>query len=67
MLKRHPRPHVLIAAGLLGMGLYYVAMRLPHPGFMVTDMFQGLWYGICLGLELLGLYSFRRPSPCKAA
>lgn len=45
-----------IAIGLLGMGAYQIALRLPHPGMLESDLVHGLWFGICLGLELTGLY-----------
>jgi hypothetical protein len=61
ILSRQPRPFVLIAAGILGMGLYAVATRLPHPAILSNDFIQGTWYGLCLGIEILGLYLLRRP------
>lgn len=45
-----------IAIGLLGMGGYQVALRLPHFAVIEGDLVHGLWFGICLGLELIGLY-----------
>jgi hypothetical protein len=63
ILSRRPRPYVLIAAGLLGMGLYAVAMRFPHPAILSNDFVQGAWYGVCVGVEILGLYLLRKSEP----
>ncbi len=67
ILSRQPRPHVLIAAGLLGMSLYAVATRFPHSAILSNDFIQGTWYGICLGVETLGLYLLRETGSNHAA
>jgi hypothetical protein len=67
ILSRKPRPHVLIAAGLLGITLYAVVVRVSHPAVLANDFLQGAWYGACLGLELLGLYLLRKPGARHAA
>jgi hypothetical protein len=54
------RPYQLIAAGVLGIAAYAVAMRLFHPGWMASDLIHGLWYGVCLGIEILGLVMIRK-------
>jgi hypothetical protein len=45
-----------IAIGLLGMGAYQVALRLPHPAMLESDPVHGVWIGVCLGLEFTGLF-----------
>lgn len=50
------REFALIVIGLLGMGAYQVAFHVPHPVMIEGDLLHGLWFGICLGLELTGLY-----------
>lgn len=45
-----------IVIGLLGMGAYQVALHVPHPVMIESDLVHGLWFGICLGMELTGLY-----------
>jgi hypothetical protein len=71
LLNRQPRPYVLVAAGLLGIGLYAVAIRFWHPAILSNDLVQGVWYGLCVGVEILGLYLLRKspprnPSGCSA-
>ena len=66
ILKRQPRPHVFIATGLLGITLYAVVVRVSHPAFLANDFLQGTWYGACLGLEILGLYLFRKQGSRRA-
>jgi hypothetical protein len=48
-------PYALIALGLLGMFLYPRALPVDSPPFMRTDTFIGFVYGICLGVEILGV------------
>jgi hypothetical protein len=50
------RALVPIVIGLLGMAAYPMILRLGHPAMMENDFFHGLWFGICVGLELLGVY-----------
>jgi hypothetical protein len=45
-----------IVVGLFGMGAYQIVLHAPHPAMIESDMVHGLWFGICLGLELTGLY-----------
>jgi hypothetical protein len=45
----------LIVIGLLGMGAYQMILHLNHPVFMASDFIHGLWFGVSLGLEILGL------------
>lgn len=46
---------VLISSGLFGIGGHEVILRLFHSRFMGNDIAHGLWFGICLGLEIVGL------------
>jgi hypothetical protein len=52
----HLRALVLIAIGLIGMAGYQVLLHLKHPLFMGSDFVHGLWFGVFLGVELIGLY-----------
>jgi hypothetical protein len=49
------------------MSLYAVATRFPHSAVLSDDFVQGTWYGICLGIEILGLYLLRKPGSKHAA
>lgn len=57
-MKSNPRIGVLapIIIGLLGMGAYQIIVHLKHPAIIETDLFHGLWIGLCLGWEITGLY-----------
>jgi len=50
------RALALIAVGLVGIGAYQMILRLSHPTMMENDFFHGLWFGVCIGLEITGLY-----------
>ncbi|MDL2353720.1 MAG: hypothetical protein QFF03_00520 [Pseudomonadota bacterium] len=50
----------LLVIGLLGIGAYPLVVRAPHPALMDSDLFHGLWLGVCLGLELTGVYMLRK-------
>jgi hypothetical protein len=50
------REFVPIVVGLAGMGAYPVALHVPHPAMIEGDLVHGIWFGICLGIELIGLY-----------
>jgi hypothetical protein len=54
-LRRKPSPLVLIAAGLIGMGLLLLAEHFHLPIARAGDFASGLWFGVCLGVELLGV------------
>jgi TRAP-type C4-dicarboxylate transport system permease small subunit len=60
ILGWNPRPHVLVAIGLLGIAGYSIVARLWHPAILSDDLVRGLWYGICLGLEILGVVRLRK-------
>lgn len=57
-MKNRPRLRALapIVIGLLGMGAYQIILRGQHPVMMESDLFHGLWLGICVGLEMTGVY-----------
>jgi hypothetical protein len=44
-----------IVIGLLGMGAYQMILHLNHPPLMASDFIHGLWFGVFLGLEIIGL------------
>jgi hypothetical protein len=44
-----------IVIGLLGIGAYPMMLHLKHPLFIASDFIHGLWFGVFLGLELIGL------------
>lgn len=54
------RSFVPIAVGLIGMGAYQVISHTYHPPIMENDLFHGIWFGVCLGLEITGIYQFSR-------
>lgn len=60
------RPHVLVAIGLLGIAGYSTVERLWHPAILSHDLVRGLWYGLCLGVEILGVIRLRKRGPRSA-
>lgn len=57
----------LVAAGLFGMALYNIAVLVGGPALLARDSVHGMWIGLCIGLELVGLMALarsrsRRPS-----
>ena len=52
--------YVLVAIGLLGIAGYEMALRLLHLSFLANDFIHGLWLGVCIGLEILGLFVLGR-------
>jgi hypothetical protein len=61
--KLQRRAIFLIVIGLLGMGAYQMILHLNHPQLMASDFIHGLWSGVFLGLEIIGLsllYKSRR-------
>ncbi len=59
--------YVLVAIGLLGIAGYEMALRLLHPSFLANDLTHGLWLGVCIGLEILGLFVLGRAKRRDAA
>ena len=57
---RNAKPHVLVSVGMLGIAGYELILRLFHPRFMDDDFAHGFWFGVCLGLQLLGLVILRK-------
>jgi len=60
LMKSNINPHVLVAWGLLGFGAYWLAERTTHSAFLARDFVRGIWYGISLGLEFMGLLLLRK-------
>lgn len=61
--NRQRRSYVLVAIGLLGISLYAAAVRVWHPDFLSSDIIRGVWYGICIGPEIIGVYLLRESKP----
>ena len=53
------RASTLIALGLIGMAVYPIVVRGAHPSFLNGDAAHGAWFGVCLGLEIVGLWMLR--------
>ncbi|AHG92839.1 hypothetical protein J421_5304 (plasmid) [Gemmatirosa kalamazoonensis] len=61
VVQPRPRlPFALLAGGLLGAALYPVAARAGLPAALAGDAAHGVWLGVCLGLEVLGLVTLRK-------
>ena len=56
-------PYVLVLAGTLGMALYPRILPGTAPAYLRTDFTVGLVYGVCIGLELLGVLFASRKLP----
>lgn len=41
---------------MAGMGAYQLSLHVPHPPMIESELVHGIWFGICLGMELIGLY-----------
>ena len=54
-LRKRVQPMLLIAAGLFGMLPYAILTRSTHPSVLTSDSMRGLWIGVCIGLEVVGL------------
>lgn len=63
MRNRH-FPYALIAAGLLVMLLYPRVLPPDSPAFMRSDSVVGFVYGVCIGVEILGVVLTRRRPAC---
>lgn len=59
MLRPSNAP-LLIAAGLFGIAGYEMALRVLSTSFLSLDFVHGLWFGLCIGLEILGLIALTR-------
>jgi len=55
----HVRPSVLIALGLFGLSGYTFAVQFPHSAILEQDFAKGIWVGVCIGLEVIGLVHLR--------
>ena len=47
---------LLIIMGLVGIGFYAIVARFTDVSIISNAIFQGVWYGTCIGLELVGVY-----------
>lgn len=45
----------LVVAGLLGMAAYFVTTHVGRPGILGGDVSRGVWFGVCIGCECLGI------------
>ncbi len=54
-MLRNTNGPILIAAGLFGIAGYEMALRVLSSSFLSLDFVHGLWFGLCIGLEILGL------------
>ncbi len=53
--RRHVYPMAFVAGGLLGISLFLVASRSGWPIVPASDFAKGLWFGACIGLEMIGM------------
>lgn len=67
MALRHSSPYLLISIGTMGIAGYQLILRIFHPPIMAHDLFHGIWFGICLGLEILGLIYLRKANRSPSA
>lgn len=67
MTFKSTNSHVLIAIGLLGIAGYQIVLRLLHPPILSNDFVHGIWLGLCIGLECLGLLFLRKSKGGHAA
>lgn len=67
--RRRPRPLALVIAGLLGISLFLIGDHYHWPIIPAGDFARGLWFGVCLGLEvhavIVFLKSRTRPRPAS--
>ena len=49
------KAHLLVIIGSVGISLFLLARRFHYPAFLERDLFQGVWVGLCIGLEILGV------------
>ena len=49
----------LIALGLVGAALYPIVTRANHPALLDSDAAHGAWIGVCIGLEIVGVWLLR--------
>jgi hypothetical protein len=60
MINVSRRPFAPIATGLFGLAFYMVATRPGLPTALHGDAVHGMWVGMCLGLEVMGLVLLRK-------
>ena len=68
-MKNNPKRSALvpIVLGLVGMAAYQIILHFDHPIIMNEDLFHGIWFGICFGLEITGLYLISKNKGGSAA
>lgn len=52
---RHVKPLIFILAGLIGMASYEISLRFFHSASLGGDFIHGAWFGVSIGLEIIGL------------
>lgn len=60
MILSRLNPYVLIALGVLWIAAFQLILRLHHPALLAQDLVQGTWFGLGIGLEILGLLRLRQ-------
>ncbi|GGC65767.1 hypothetical protein GCM10011396_10980 [Undibacterium terreum] len=45
----------VMSTGLIGLCAYQIILRVNHPAALDSDLVHGIWVGVCLGLELIGV------------
>jgi hypothetical protein len=50
------RRYIIVAIGLLGMASYPFLRRLSLTAFMQDNLFHGIWFGVCIGIMIVGLF-----------
>jgi hypothetical protein len=55
MIRNRTNALRFVAAGLFGFALYGVVTHLMAPAALRSDFVHGVWIGICVGLEVVGL------------
>ena len=53
-------PQILMSSGMLGLGLYGVGNHYKLSVMPTTDIGKGLWFGICLGISIVGIQVLKR-------
>ena len=53
--QRTLNPFILVALGLFGMSTASLLPHLAQSSLVLNDVVRGVWYGLCIGLEMVGL------------
>ncbi len=54
-LNRFSISYLLISTGLFGIALYFLTSYFSLPVTLNNDLLRGVWFGVCIGLEICGL------------